>query len=310
VEYPSGTNNLTLIVGGTNDLNFSGPYTLNGNDGTSTYTTRTLQVDNTGLTTISGVISDGGMGFGFTKSGTGVLALNNTETYSGATTVSAGTLLVNGQLGAGAVTASGGVIGGSGTIPGNVTVQNGGGLAPGNLGIGTLTVNGTVDLQAGSTTAVEVSKTGGTHDQVAANTINYGGTLMATNLSGSIAMGDSFPIFSAASHTGDFSAIAGSPGPGLAWSFDAASGTLNVVTGVATNPTNIVFSAAGGTLSLSWPSDHTGWTLQVQTNSLANGLQSGNSSWVTVPGSTSTNAMDFPIDPANGSVFYRLIYQP
>lgn len=78
------------------------------------------------------------------------------------------------------------------------------------------------------------------------------------------------------------------------------------VTGIVnTNPTNIVFSASSGNLTLSWPADHTGWQLQAQTNSLAVGL---NTNWVTVGGSTGTNKIVMPINPANGSVFYRLVY--
>lgn len=81
------------------------------------------------------------------------------------------------------------------------------------------------------------------------------------------------------------------------------------VTGSAvnTNPTNIVASVVGNQLLLSWPSDHTGWTLQAQTNNLSTGL-GGN--WVDVPNSASTNQVLTPINPANGSVFYRLRYQP
>jgi hypothetical protein len=30
--------------------------------------------------------------------------------------------------------------------------------------------------------------------------------------------------------------------------------------------------------------------------------------WVDVPGSTGVNSMSFPIDPANGTVFFRMIY--
>jgi hypothetical protein len=30
--------------------------------------------------------------------------------------------------------------------------------------------------------------------------------------------------------------------------------------------------------------------------------------WVDVAGATTTNQMTIPIDPANGSVFYRMIY--
>ena len=71
-------------------------------------------------------------------------------------------------------------------------------------------------------------------------------------------------------------------------------------------PTNLTAAVVGGTtVQLSWPADHTGWQLEVQTNSLAVGI---NTNWMPVPGSTSTNQMPMPINPANGSVFYRLRY--
>jgi autotransporter-associated beta strand protein len=82
---------------------------------------------------------------------------------------------------------------------------------------------------------------------------------------------------------------------------------LTVAAGVNTNPTNIVFSAAGNQLTLSWPANHTGWQLQAQTNSLAVGI---NTNWVNVSGSTATNQMVIPINPANAAVFYRLVYPP
>src|ERR1035441_5650307 len=44
IQYQSGTNDLTLIIGGTNALTLSGAITLNGNDGvTPTYTNRIFQ---------------------------------------------------------------------------------------------------------------------------------------------------------------------------------------------------------------------------------------------------------------------------
>jgi hypothetical protein len=69
--------------------------------------------------------------------------------------------------------------------------------------------------------------------------------------------------------------------------------------------TNLSFQPSGNQLQLSWPADHIGWRLQIQTNSLDNGL---GSSWVTVPNSTNTTAANILIDPSNGSVFLRLIY--
>jgi fibronectin type 3 domain-containing protein len=76
---------------------------------------------------------------------------------------------------------------------------------------------------------------------------------------------------------------------------------------VNTSPTNIVTSLSGNQLTLSWPADHTGWTLQSQTNSLSTGVTAV---WYDVPGSTSTNQVTFTIDPANPAVFYHLKYTP
>ena len=69
--------------------------------------------------------------------------------------------------------------------------------------------------------------------------------------------------------------------------------------------TNLSFQPSGNQLQLSWPADHIGWRLQIQTNTLDNGL---GSNWVTVPNSTNTTSANIGIDPANGSVFLRLIY--
>ena len=85
----------------------------------------------------------------------------------------------------------------------------------------------------------------------------------------------------------------------------ASSTNTLVVVGVNATPTNLVSSVSGGVLTLSWPADHTGWTLQAQTNSLSTGL---GTNWVTVTGSTATNKVIQAIDPANPAVFYRLKY--
>ena len=70
-------------------------------------------------------------------------------------------------------------------------------------------------------------------------------------------------------------------------------------------PTNIVVQVDGGQLQLSWPQDHLGWHLQIQTNSLNVGL---GANWVNVPDSTTTNQIFIPINPTNGSVFLRMVY--
>jgi autotransporter-associated beta strand protein len=251
----------------------------------------------------NGVIS-GGATLQRSASG-GTTILNTVNTYTNETTVSGGTLLVNGQIGPAPVTVTGGTLGGSGTILGPVTVTNAT-LAPGNRAIGTLSINNSLTLESNSTTSVEVSKTPHTNDLVRGLTaITYAGTLSATNLAGTLAGGDAFTLFSAANPTGNFSSIAGSPGAGLGWVFNPTNGVLSVITTVATNPTNITFASTNGNLTLSWPADHTGWTLQVQTNSINVGL---GTNWVAVSGSATTNIVTVPINPAHGSVFYRLVY--
>ncbi len=74
---------------------------------------------------------------------------------------------------------------------------------------------------------------------------------------------------------------------------------------VATTPTTITAQLISATLKLSWPADHTGWRLQVQTNDLTAGL---GTNWWDVAGSTTTNQLSFPLNPITGGVFYRLLY--
>ena len=85
----------------------------------------------------------------------------------------------------------------------------------------------------------------------------------------------------------------------------AGSGSLKVAVSVNTTPTNLTAVVSGSTLTLSWPADHIGWRLQVQTNSLNTGIASN---WVDVAGSTSVNTVNTTINPANGAVFYRMVY--
>ncbi len=59
-----------------------------------------------------------------------------------------------------------------------------------------------------------------------------------------------------------------------------------------------------GQLQLDWPPDHTGWRLQMQANAPGGGL---GTNWITLPGSDLINEYSAPIDPASGSVFYRLL---
>jgi len=108
-----GTNTLT-IAGGALDNTSTGPNTLANNNaqiwntnfafigtqnlnlgsGAVAMTNGSLQVTASGGNlTVGGVISDSGLGYGLTKLGAGTLTLTNANTYSGATTISAGSLV-------------------------------------------------------------------------------------------------------------------------------------------------------------------------------------------------------------------------
>ena len=74
----------------------------------------------------------------------------------------------------------------------------------------------------------------------------------------------------------------------------------HLVINVIAPPVLSVVRVPGG-IRLSWDNSGGQWRLQSQTN----GLQSNN--WFEVLGSNLTNQMSFPINSANGAVFYRLV---
>jgi autotransporter-associated beta strand protein len=115
----------------------------------------TLQGTATGDTTIGANIGSNVTSV-TQNSATSRLILSGSNTYMGATTVSAGTLAVNGSLANTTTTVgSGGTLQGSGSIGGSVTVQSGGIIAAGNS-IESLTT-GALSLEAGSTFAYEIN---------------------------------------------------------------------------------------------------------------------------------------------------------
>ena len=259
------------------------------------------------LTVNGPIISNGGL----VKTGTGILTFNGTNTYTGSTTVSNGTLVVNGVGNSGAtVIAAGATLSGTGVLRGSVT--NNGTLAIGAGGVGTLTVSNALTLNAGGTTTLAINRTSGTSTFGKVQGITnatFGGTLAVTNLGGTFSSGDTFALFSASSYAGNFS-LTNLPAlaSGLIWNWNPAAGTLAVVSSVNTSPTNVTAAVSGSTLTLTWPADHTGWRLLVQTNNLAQGISANTNDWGTVSGSAATNQVALPVNAALPAEFYRLVY--
>ena len=236
---------------------------------------------------------------------------NTASTHVLALTVASGSLFltaVNSNTGP-TVVQSGATFGGTGSVRSPVTVQSGGTLFAGT-NFGTFGISNTLTFQSGATNLVKVNPATGVNDLVAGvSLLTYGGTLVVTNTSGAaFTNGATYKLYAATNYSGAFSAIVpASPGAGLAWITTnlAVNGTLSVGVGISTNAVPLTWLHNGGTLTLSWPSDHIGWRLQCQTNTLAVGISTN---WVTVPGSTATNYLALPISTTDPTIFYRLIY--
>jgi len=153
-----------------------------------------LTVGGAGNTTIS-TTAISGTG-GLTKDGTGTVTLSASNTYTGTTTVSAGTLLVNGSQGSSAVSLNGGTLGGTGTVGAITSTGSGGSVAPG-VGVGIL-ASGNVNWSSGSPGFVVQlnGTTAGTgYDQLnVTGSVNLGGATLSGTLGFSPPNGTSFTI--------------------------------------------------------------------------------------------------------------------
>jgi len=120
-----------------------------------------------GNTTVKGVIfnTNTAVARGLTKTGIGILSLEGANSYNGPTTVSAGSLIIDGNQSSaiGSLNvAAGATLGGSGTIGGVTTIS--GVLSPGNSGInsgiGTLTVSNNVTWNGGENWVFQLGAAG------------------------------------------------------------------------------------------------------------------------------------------------------
>jgi autotransporter-associated beta strand protein len=176
---------------------------------------------------------------GVTKAGTGTLTLSGTDTYSGATTVNAGTLIVNGSIANSAVTVnSGAMLAGAGTV-GATTIMSGGIFAPGNSP-GTMTVAGNLAFQSGALYLVQVNpSTASSANVTAGGSASLAGTVLAVFASGSY-VARNYTIASAAGgRSGTFGSLTTSNLPAgftAALSYTATDAILNLTANLGGGP--------------------------------------------------------------------------
>ncbi|MFM8496091.1 MAG: autotransporter-associated beta strand repeat-containing protein, partial [Planctomycetia bacterium] len=234
VTFSSAVSNGSLTKSGAGTLTLSASNSLTG---TTTIAAGTLAIGNGGTTgsvagniannaaltfnrsdaiTYSGTISGTGS---LVKQGAGSLTLSASNTFTGATTVAAGKLIVNGVLASSTTTvAAGAVLGGSGTISGAVIVGHSGTLSPGTSP-GLLTVNSLL-LSGSAVTRMEIVGSGSTagaagtaYDQVAvtsANALTFAGSLELDfgNRASLFPQGTTFQLFAfSGTAAGDFTTI-------------------------------------------------------------------------------------------------------
>jgi autotransporter-associated beta strand protein len=191
------------LAGGALDYNGSENLTIVRGLALAEATTSVLH-NAAGRSTFSAAITGAG---NLNKTGAGILDLTAANTYTGTTTVSAGTLLVNGRTAGGnLLVQSSATLGGSGTIGGNTVISSGATLSPGNSPgvlniLGDLTLEGTVVMELNGLTR------GTLYDGIdVGGTLNYGGAL-TLNFGNTFNAGDSFNLFSFSVNNGSFDSI-------------------------------------------------------------------------------------------------------
>jgi autotransporter-associated beta strand protein len=205
-------------TGGSYTLNLagatqSGTVNLSNNN---TGRTLTTQVDS-GTSTISGVIQNGGTSAGsLTKTGAGTLILSGANTYTGTTTISAGTL----QLGANNILASASAV----NIAGGTLNLNKFSNATGNLSFSN---NGTLDFGAGGTNSFVFANAGATSGVLTIANYTAGSTYLGSGTSGLSAGFLNSLYFSGIGAGATEAGALSNPGNGLANAFQL---TPNAVT--------------------------------------------------------------------------------
>ena len=166
--------------------------------------------------TISGTIIGSG---GCNLTGGGAMVMSGTNTYTGNTTVSNGTLEVDGALGNTPVVIVGGKLTGMGEIAGTVTVEANAIFSPGQSDtIGTLAVDNQLTLAGASLMQLNRTNTQNCARVTGITTLTNGGVLTLSNSGPALQNGDNFQLFSARTYRGTFTTVnLPALGSGLVW---------------------------------------------------------------------------------------------
>jgi len=224
---------------------------------------RSLVFSGSGNILMSGAVRDGDGGANnctnsIIKTGSGILTLVAANSNTGTNYVGDGAMLVDGSTGTNSLTVGGGKLGGIGTVNGPTIVGFGGTLSPGDLAIGTLTINNNLTFAGGNLLAlVNKSLSPSSSNNLAAvsgTVTNSGaGAIIVTNLGPALALGNSFKLFSQPVLNGGTMGVVGC---GVAWNNHlAVDGTISVaaltlpqpvITTVSLNGTSLVLTGNNG----------------------------------------------------------------
>jgi fibronectin-binding autotransporter adhesin len=272
----------------------------------------TLSVgDNDANGEFDGTIADGGSVLSFTKLGAGTEILGGANTYTGATLVQGGALVVNGSLAGTVTVAAGGALGGNGVVNGTVVVNSGATIAPGNS-IGILTAGSGATL--GGTAFMELNPALATNDVLrSSGTIQYGGVLVLTNLSGIFTTTNTFTLFNAANYSGAFTNIVPAiPAVGLAWNTNTLTtdGTLRIAAAPTPQPQIFAVSLSSSNIMLSGTNGVANWPyIVLTTTNITLPVANWNIQMTNNFDSNGNFIFTNPVDPAVPEIFYMLQLQ-